>query len=107
MTKELAVKGELFLPKNIKPAAVLDCRIAEYRRSGDPHHSIRVLYTYQERPAKGLELHKDVPLQLRLEDGRQAKIIVQHESVTPDGRITGVLRVIGALGEGQWTSERD
>jgi len=76
---------------------VLDCQVSEYRQPGDPHHSIRILYTYQERPAKGLELHKDAPLQLRLEDGRQAKVIMQHESVTPDGRIIGVLRVIGDL----------
>ncbi len=88
------MKGELFLPKDIKPAAVLECQISEYRRPGDRDHSVHILYTCQERLRKGLELYKGVPLQLRLEDGRQFSVILQYESITPDGRIAGVLRVL-------------
>ncbi len=88
------MRGELFLPKEARPAAVLECQISEYRRPGDRDHSVRVLYTCQERLRKGLELYRDVPLRLRLEDGRQLSVILQHEAITPDGRIVGVLRVL-------------
>lgn len=88
------MRGELFLPKDTKPAAVLECQISEYRRPGDRDHSLRVLYTYQERLKKGLELYRDVPLWLRLEDGRELSVLMQHEAITPDGRIIGVLRVL-------------
>jgi len=89
------MKGELFLPESDKPTAVLDCKIAEYRKPGDPDHSIRITYTYQERGKKMIELHKDTPLRLRLEDGRETSVRLQYQSITPDGRIIGVLRVVG------------
>ena len=88
------MKAEIFLPKDKKPAAVLDCKVAKYRKPGDRDHSVRLFYTYEERLKKGLELYKDVPLRLRLEDGREVSVIIQHESVTPDKRIVGVLRVV-------------
>ena len=89
------MKGELFLPNKDKPEAILDCQIAEYREPDDPDHSVRIVYTYEKRPKPGLELYKDVPLRLRLDDGRETSVILQHEATTPDGRITGVLRVVG------------
>ena len=89
------MRGELFLPGKTKPAAILDCQITEYRRAGDPEHSVRIVYTYAERPKKGLELYKGIPLKLKLDDGREASVIIQYESVTPDSRIAGVLRVVG------------
>ncbi|MCS7219718.1 MAG: hypothetical protein RML36_12405 [Anaerolineae bacterium] len=91
------MRGELFLPKDTKPAAVLECQFTEYRRPGDRDHSVRVLYTCQERLRKGLELYRDVPLRLRLEDGRELSVLMQYEAITPDGRIVGVLRVLDGV----------
>ncbi len=88
------MKGEIFLPKDEKPAAVLDCKITKYRKPEEKDHGARIVYTYEERLKKGLELYKDVPLRLRLEDGREVSVVIQHESVTPDKRIIGVLRVV-------------
>jgi hypothetical protein len=74
---------------------MLECQVSEYRKPGDPEHSFRVFYTYQERPKKGLEMYRNLRLELRLDDGRRAPVVLQHESVTPDGKIAGVLRVVG------------
>lgn len=89
------MKGELFFPEHKKPTAVLDCQVSEYRKPDDPLHTVYVLYTYAKRPRRRLETVREQPFELRLEDGRRASVIIQHEAIAPDGRIVGTLRVVG------------
>lgn len=45
-----------------------------------------------------LELHRDEKLVLRLDDGREANVLLQHSSLDTKGKAVGVLRVLGTIG---------
>jgi hypothetical protein len=44
-----------------------------------------------------LELHRDEKMTLKLEDGRNANVLVQHTSLDMKGNAVGVLRVLDGL----------
>lgn len=44
-----------------------------------------------------LELHRDEKLVLRLDDGREASVLLQHSSLDSKGNAVGVLRVLGTM----------
>lgn len=44
-----------------------------------------------------LELHRDEKLVLRLDDGREANVLLQHTSLDSKGNAVGVLRVLGTM----------
>lgn len=44
-----------------------------------------------------LELHRDEKLVLRLDDGREANVLLQHSSLDSKGNAVGVLRVLGTM----------
>jgi len=43
-----------------------------------------------------LELHRDETLRVRLDDGREADVLLQHTSMDSKGNAVGVLRVLSA-----------
>lgn len=45
-----------------------------------------------------IELHRDEKMLIRLDDGREANVLLQHSSLDSKGNAVGVLRVLGAMG---------
>jgi hypothetical protein len=60
---------------------------------------VRVLYkTKKLNAGKTMaELHRDTRMTLKLEDGRQASVLLQHSSLDMAGNAVGVLRVLSEL----------
>ncbi len=88
------MKGILFLDD--KPVAQLDeTRTTVFKTYDvDP---IRVSYSTRKlNTGRALtEMHRTRTLVLRLEDGREANVMLQHSSLDMAGNMVGVLRVVG------------
>jgi hypothetical protein len=46
-----------------------------------------------------LEMHRDEQMLLRMEDGRSANVLLQHNSMDSQGFAVGILRVLGPIME--------
>ena len=84
-----------------EPVAVLDdVRIFDYN---DNHTEApqRIYYTSRSLNAGKtmLEMHRDEQMLLRLEDGRSAQVLLQHNSMDLSGNAVGVFRVLGPIKE--------
>lgn len=44
-----------------------------------------------------IELVRDRKMQLKLDDGREANVLLQHSSLDMEGNAVGVLRVLGEI----------
>ena len=93
------MKAMLYLADNDNPVAVLDeVRIVTFN---DNHKVAPVRITYKSRKFSAgktmAELHRDERMSLKLEDGRQAAVVLQHTSLDMEGNSVGVLRVLGDL----------
>lgn len=93
------MKAMLFLDRTDQPVSVLDdVKIVEYSSTNHAGHShTRVFYKTKNLNATKtmIELHRDRPVVLKLEDGRTAKAFLQHSSIDMEGNSVGVLRVLG------------
>jgi hypothetical protein len=93
------MKGTLYLPGRTEPVAVLD--EVNIVQMNDNHKAApqRVLYKTQKLNAGKtmLELQRDTALKLKLEDGREANVLLQHSSLDMQGQAVGVLRVLSDL----------
>ncbi len=90
------MKGTLFIAGQTKPIADLTCQVFEYTDNHNPQNRFRVNYEYLKRYQKvRIELIRETPLRLELEDGRKANVTLQWESTLPVGGQLGVLRVQG------------
>lgn len=95
------MKAMLYIPNREEPVAVLDeVSVVEYNdnHKRDP---LRVYYTTQKFNASRVmaELLRDEKMHLKLDDGRSADVLLQHNSLDVQGRFVGVLRVLGGLKE--------
>ena len=93
------MKAMLYLDNDENPVAILDeVSIVTYN---DNHTAAPVRITYKSRKfnaAKSMtELHRDERMALKLDDGRQAAVVLQHASLDMEGNAVGVLRVLGDL----------
>lgn len=92
------MKGTLFVVGQKKPVADLNVTIFEFTDNHTPEDRYRINYEYDKRLRKfHVELRRETPLLLQLEDGRQARVKVQSESSTPSGVVIGVFRVEGGF----------
>ena len=90
------MKGTLYIAGQKKPVADLTCDVFEFTDNHGSGDRYRVNYEYVKRHQKvRIELHRETPLRLELEDGRKAAVTVQWESTTPAGAALGVFRVHG------------
>jgi hypothetical protein len=94
------MKAMLYLTGQAQPVAVFDeVNIVEMN---DNHKAapLRVRYKTQRLNASKtmLELHRDTKMTLKLEDGRQASVLLQHSSLDMQGNAVGILRVLNGLG---------
>lgn len=99
--KGSTVQAKLFMTGKEEPVAVLDdVRLMEYN---DNHKQapLRIYYTSRSLNAGKtmLEMHRDEQMLLRMEDGRSADVLLQHNSMDSSGNAVGVLRVLGPVRE--------
>jgi hypothetical protein len=93
------MKAMLYMPGRKEAVAVFDeINIVEMN---DNHKAApyRVLYKTQRLNASNemLELQRDSKMTLKLEDGREATVLLQHSSLDMQGNAVGVLRVLSGL----------
>lgn len=95
------MKATLYLDRKDQPISVLDnIQIVEYKTSNhEPQSNYRVFYKTRNLNATKTmsELHRDRRFLLKLEDGRSANVLLQHESHDSEGYAVGVLRILGSF----------
>ncbi|RIK39940.1 MAG: hypothetical protein DCC55_16570 [Chloroflexi bacterium] len=93
------MKAMLYMAGRQEPVAVFD--EVNIVTMNDNHKAapFRVLYKTRRLNASKtmLELHRDTKMLLKLEDGREANVILQHNSLDMQGNAVGILRVLGEL----------
>ncbi len=93
------MKAMLYMQGETDPVAVLD--EVNIIQMNDNHKAspVRVTYTAKKLNAGKtmLELHRDEKMTLKLEDGRNVSVLVQHTSLDLKGQAVGVLRVLDGL----------
>jgi len=93
------MQAKLYMPEIEKPVAILDhVQVIGYN---DNHKDspLRIYYKSQSLNAGKtmLEMHRDEKMVIRLDDGRSADVLLQHNSMDSTGNAVGVLRVLGQL----------
>lgn len=93
------MKAMLYMPNRDEPVAVFDeVKVIEYN---DNHTAAPVRVFYKTVALNSgkimLELHRDEPMTLHLDDGRKGRVLLQHNSMDTQGNAVGVLRVVGGL----------
>jgi hypothetical protein len=86
---------------NETAVAVLDhVQLVEYN---DNHKDAPQRIYYKSKSLNAgktmLEMHRDEQMLLRMEDGRSANVLLQHNSMDSQGFAVGILRVLGPIME--------
>lgn len=93
------MKAMLYMHDKKDPVAVLD-EVAIVKMNDNHSQSLyRISFSTTKLNAGRtmIELHRDEKMLLRLEDGREASVLLQHSSLDTKGKAVGVLRVLGSL----------
>jgi hypothetical protein len=95
------MKAMLFLDNKEAPVAVLDEVTVVGMNDNHKSSPVRIAYkSYKLNAGKTMiELHRDEKMVLKLEDGRNGSVLLQHSSLDMEGNAVGVLRVLGDLTE--------
>lgn len=97
----MVMKAMMFLPGRDDPAAVLD--EIKIVKMNDNHQDSPYRIYYKSRRLNAskvmVELFRDSKMLLKLEDGRQAQVLLQHNSLDMEGNAVGVLRVLGEIAD--------
>ena len=93
------MKAMLYLDVKQDPVAVFDEVTVVKMNDNHKGAEYRVTYTSQRLNASKvmLELQRDQKMMLKLDDGRQANVLLQHSSLDMKGNAVGVLRVLDGL----------
>ena len=93
------MKATLYMQGKKKPVAILD--EVNIIQMNDNHKASPLRITYKTQQFNSgktkLELNRDEKLTLKLEDGRDASVLLQHASLDMHGFSVGVLRVLDGL----------
>ena len=93
------MKATLYMQGKKDPVAVFD--EVTIVQMNDNHKASPVRVTYKTQKFNTgktmLELHRDEKMTLKLEDGRDASVLLQHASLDMKGNAVGVLRVLEGL----------
>ena len=95
------MQAKLFMTGKEAPVAVLDeVQVMEYN-DNQKEAPLRIYYKSKSLNAGKtmLELHRDEQMMLRLEDGRSADVLLQHNSMDAAGNAVGIFRVLGSIKE--------
>ena len=95
------MKAMLYLVGKDEPAAVLDEVTLVQFNDNHKISPVRVSFKSSKLNAGKTmtEMHRHEKMQLRLEDGRTAEVLLQHSSLDMQGNAIGVLRVLGDIAE--------
>lgn len=93
------MKAMMFMQGRKEPVAIFD--EINIIQMNDNHKAAPLRVTYKTRKLNAgktmLELHRDEKMTLKLEDGREASVLLQHASLDLQGNSVGVLRVLSGL----------
>lgn len=91
------MKAILYLPNREEPVAVFDTVNVVAFNDNHKANPTRIAYKTASLNASKtmLELYRDVPMTIRLDDGRAASVLLQHNSIDMQGNAVGILRVMG------------
>lgn len=93
------MKAMLYIQNKKDPVAVLDD--VKIIKMNDNHTQslYRIAFSTARLNAGPtmLELHRDEKLLIRMDDGREANVLLQHTSIDSKGNAVGVLRVLGSM----------
>ena len=90
------MKAMMYMPGNDDAVAIFDeVTVVEM----DDNHRlspIRISYKTNKLNASKtmVELHRDSKMRIKLDDGREADVLLQHSSLDMEGNAVGVLRVL-------------
>jgi hypothetical protein len=95
------MQAMLYMLNHTDPVAVLDeVQIVKFN---DNHTNSPYRINYKSRRFNAgkimVELHRDWEMRLRLDDGRECKVVLQHSSIDMKGNAVGVLRVLEGLAD--------
>lgn len=94
------MKAELYMQGKDKPVAVFDEVNVVEMNDNHLKNPIRIAYRAQKLNASKVmvELHRHEKMLLKLEDGRECNVLLQHTSLdTTNGNAVGVFRVLGEI----------
>lgn len=95
------MQGMMYMEGRDEPVVVLDeVQIIEMN-DNHTQSPIRINYKARQLNASKVmtELHRDRQMRLKLGDGRECSVLLQHSSLDMEGNAVGVLRVMGAIEE--------
>jgi len=96
-----AMKAMLYLFDKEAPVAILD--EVQLVTLNDNHKASPLQLNFKTAKFNAgkimTEMHRHEKMQIRLEDGRSADVLLQHSSLDMQGNSVGVLRVLGAFAE--------
>ena len=95
------MKAMMYMMDNDDPVAVFDEVTITEMNDNHAQSPYRIMYKSRKLNASKvmLELHRDVQMTLKLDDGRRANVLLQHSSLDMEGNAVGVLRVLGDFQE--------
>lgn len=93
------MQAKLFMQDKKEPVAILDEVTIVKMNDNHSKSPYRISFSTAKLNAGRtmLELHRDEKLVLRLDDGREADVLLQHSSLDTKGKAVGVLRVLGTI----------
>ena len=97
----MVMKAMMFLPGRDEPAAIFDEIKIVAMNDNHKASPVRIFYKSNRLNASKImvELFRDNKMLLKLEDGREAQVMLQHNSLDMEGNAVGVLRVLGDLSQ--------
>jgi len=93
------MKAMLYMQGKDDPVAVFDEVNVIQMNDNHKVSPLRITYKSQQLNAGKtmVEMHRDTKMTLKLEDGRNANVILQHSSLDQQGNAVGVLLVLDGL----------
>ena len=97
----MVMKAMMFLPGRDEPAAIFDEIKIVTMNDNHKVSPVRIFYKSNRLNASKImvELFRDNKMLLKLEDGREAQVMLQHNSLDMEGNAVGVLRVLGDMSQ--------
>ncbi len=95
------MKAMLYIPNKTEPVAIFDEVNIVKLNDNHPGSPLRISYSATRFNAGKtmVELHRNVKMMLKLDDGRSCQVLLQHASMDSHGRAVGVLRVLDGLAD--------
>ncbi len=93
------MKATLYMQGKNDPVAIFDEVNVIQMNDNHKVSPLRITYKSQRLNAGKtmVEMHSDTKMTLKLEDGRNANVILQHSSLDQQGNAVGVLLVLDGL----------